>query len=366
MIVRPNSRQAWISLAWGGVFFALVAAVTQFALPSRMERFRDPPYMFRRDRMQQRFAAMRAEQAPGEPEIPLVITLGSSRMMNAIDGKTTEQMLEQRLGKKVCIANFGTPGFGPLHSLTLLGRMLRDGVKPDLVVIDVLPSYFNASWGNQLPPDNWLPIMSEDQAWLAERGFDVKVTQQDRKGLAIYGYRTELIKSSPVRKMLPRHMLNQWVTRSDPWGTDVVASCNPDWAAKALGYTKNAYADAMGRFSVGEEGLKVLRTLLNECREHKIDTAVVLMPEGTEFRSWYRPGAREEFEVALTGVTRECGSTLIVGSEWIDDADFVDSHHLLFAGATKFSERLTKEALEPLLEGRTEVAARSNQGPLRR
>jgi hypothetical protein len=331
-----------------------------------MERFRDPPYTFRRDRTQQRFAAMRASQAPGESAIPLVITLGSSRMMNAIDGKTTEELLEKRLGKKVCIANFGTPGFGPMHSLTLLGRMLRDGIKPDLLVIDVLPSYFNKGWGDQLPQENWLPIMPADQAWLASHGFDVKVTQPDRTGLALYGYRSELLKCSPVRKMLPRHQLNPWVARADAWGTDVVASCSPEWSSKALGYTKNAYADAMGVFTLGEEGLNVLRTLLKVCREQNIDTAVVLMPEGQTFRSWYREGAREEFELAIDKVTRECGSTLIVGSEWIDDADFVDSHHLLFAGATKFSKRLTKEALEPLLEGRIAVASRNGGETLRR
>jgi hypothetical protein len=37
---------------------------------------------------------------------------------------------------------------------------------------------------------------------------------------------------------------------------------------------------------------------------------------------------------------------------WLDDDDFTDSHHPLQRGAEKFTRRLGRELLEPLVQGR--------------
>jgi hypothetical protein len=356
MIARTNPRHAWHTLLWGACCFALVAAAAQVVLPARLDIFRDPPYTFRRERLKDRLAAQRQSLRPGEDEPALVVTLGSSRVANGVDGAAIEAYLKQRLAKDVCIANFGTRGCGPLHNLVLLGRLLRDGFQPDLVVVEAMPVFFAKSRGAQLPPDNCLPITPADRDWLQALGFDAQVTQPDRRGVALYEYRTDVLRCSPGQSFLARHQVETWISNADAWGTDRFQGFDDAARKSFLGRTKASYHNTLHDLQVGEEGLAALRVLLNECHRRKISTAVVLMPEGPTFRGWYRPGAREELQAALDELARECGSTLVVSSEWIEESDFLDSHHLLFCGATKFSERLCQEALEPLLTERLQAA----------
>jgi hypothetical protein len=359
MIVRPNSRRAWLSLAWGVFFFASAAAVLQVLAAPAVERFRDPPYSFRRDKLKERLKTLEASIAEGAPRPPLVVTIGSSRILNAVDCQSTELVLKQRLGQDVCAANFGSPGFGPLHSLVLLGRLLRDGIQPDVVVIDVLPLYLAKSSESQLPKEQWIPITPADKAWLADRDIEVEVTQPDPQGLTLYHSRTDIL-ASCMPKLLPRSRATKWVTTTDAWGgrrTPPIA--NQAMKTQGLELAKSTYHDTLRDFEIGEAGLSAVRVLLTECRQRRIDAVVVVMPEGPTFRSWYRTGALHELASALKCVTRECGAHLVISSEWIEEQDFWDSHHLLASGAERFSARLTREALEPVLQGRLNVALQS-------
>ena len=84
-----------------------------------------------------------------------------------------------------------------------------------------------------------------------------------------------------------------------------------------------------------------------------------VMPEGPSFRSWYRPGAWDEIQTALTGVCARTGATFVNAREWFDDDAFFDSHHLTVNGGQRFCSRLADEALAPALQSDpTTVATR--------
>ncbi len=74
---------------------------------------------------------------------------------------------------------------------------------------------------------------------------------------------------------------------------------------------------------------------------------LLLMPEGTEFQSWYHPAARAEIDTYLACLNREYEVPLVDARSWLPDTAFFDSHHLHGDGATAFTQRFAREVLEP-------------------
>ena len=110
------------------------------------------------------------------------------------------------------------------------------------------------------------------------------------------------------------------------------------------------YQNRLARFRMGGPQCQALCELLASCRKEGLPVALVVMPEGPTFRSWYPPGTWENIKEWLTQVSREYDAPLVNAREWIDDEnDFKDSHHLLRSGRDKFKERLARECIFPLL-----------------
>lgn len=364
MIVRPKPHRAVASLAWGAVFFVALAGIAQLVLPGWLDKYADPPYTMRRDRLRDRLKVATAQKQ----SVPLVITLGSSRVLDAIDGRTAEQQLREVLGQQVIVSNFGTPACGPYHSLTLLGRLLRDGIQPDMVVVEVLPTYLQEQTAEQCFPLAPLPLTTADRTWLAERGVKppTSTTDEAQHPLALYGLRTNLLKVT-VPSLLPRHQNTAWLAAADEWGTILMQpDDDPQRRAKALSFAKQTYHPQLRDFQWGEAGLAGLQLLIEECHRHNIATAVLLTPEGPTFRTWYRSGAVEEIEQRLHSFAREHNTRLIVSSQWIEEADFADSHHLLAPGAAKFSARLGREGIAPAIQQRQSIARATGPQPTTR
>jgi hypothetical protein len=89
--------------------------------------------------------------------------------------------------------------------------------------------------------------------------------------------------------------------------------------------------------------------LLALCNGQGIAAMLVLMPEGTQFQSWYAPAARAEIDSYLATVSREYAVPLVDARSWLPDTAFFDSHHLHPDGATAFTERFARQ-LVPGLE----------------
>jgi hypothetical protein len=101
--------------------------------------------------------------------------------------------------------------------------------------------------------------------------------------------------------------------------------------------------------------LAALHELLELCRQRQIGAALVLMPEGSEFRSIYSPAAWQQIGTFLAETSHEFAVPVVNAREWVPDNNFTDSHHLLLRGATVFTERLGQEVILPLLEGQAKA-----------
>jgi hypothetical protein len=74
------------------------------------------------------------------------------------------------------------------------------------------------------------------------------------------------------------------------------------------------------------------------------------MPEGKAFRRLYPPEAWSQIESLTLALSREFEAPVINAREWMRDDDFSDAHHLLDEGAARFTDRLGREGVQPLLQ----------------
>jgi hypothetical protein len=123
---------------------------------------------------------------------------------------------------------------------------------------------------------------------------------------------------------------------------------------------KKDYIDDLQRFHIEPIPDRALRDCLDLARREGIECALLVTPESDEYRSWYSPDALACFARYCAAISQEYGVPVCDGSAWIPDEQFSDGTHLLRAGAEQFSQRLGREVLAPLVEGRfrTSLSAR--------
>jgi len=103
------------------------------------------------------------------------------------------------------------------------------------------------------------------------------------------------------------------------------------------------YADSLWRFRFAAGPTQAMHDLLARCRQEQIPVALVLMPTSASFRSMYHPNAVVALRRCVDELRERYGADLIDATEWLDDEDFDDGHHVHRAGARKFSTRMVEE-----------------------
>jgi hypothetical protein len=125
---------------------------------------------------------------------------------------------------------------------------------------------------------------------------------------------------------------------------------------RRLESTRKEYEPAFDNFHVTDYADRPLREILDLCRCRHLKVLLLVMPEGSEFRSWYPAHARAEIDRYLAGLCHEWGVSCVDASTWMGDDCFLDSHHLHYLGATHFSLRFGQEILPTLFEKNDDAA----------
>jgi hypothetical protein len=342
---RAFGRRSALTLGCGVAAFLLGQLALGLAVERWLPAARDPEYAARAERLR----ARRAE-APGRP---LVLVLGSSRVQL---GLRAGALGADPDGRPTLVFNFGMPGAGAFLQAVCLRRLLAEGVRPDLLVLEVLPPMLNQP--GPLPLEElWLSaarLRSSEAAFLRRYANDPSRSLRQwlkARGLPCVWYQASLhdliapeagtIGSVPerVRRTMDPY---GW----SPYPTEDVAPERRRWLTDYAGLQ---YASALGEFRLAERPARALADTLALCRHEGIPVALLLMPEGPAFRARYTPSMRAGIDAHL----RTLGVPLIDARDWLatDDA-FLDSHHLLPRGAAAFTERFGREALGPLLRSR--------------
>jgi hypothetical protein len=357
---RGLHRRARTSLLWALALVALLHPGLGLFLTIRQPALLDPAYGPRLTRLRKRMAV------PGRPLS--VVMLGSSRTALGFMPDAFETPLAQALGRPVRAFNFGISATGPATNLVELRRLLRDGVRPDLLLFEVLPSRLNSRFS--LAEHGEPPLSTDHLSW-----DDLPLVERH----------------DPARR---RHLVWDWsASIASPWYTHrlrILARTLPNLLPLDVPHTDDLVeVDASGRtslervkmpvswkarmnagaqrifpfllhdFHVGGESCEALDEILQLCRAEGLPVAVVIMPEGPLFRSWYEETTWTRIKHYLEDLSQRRGVPLIDAHEWMAEDDFFDSHHLSSGGAAAFSARLAREGVAPLLAGGAPVSART-------
>jgi hypothetical protein len=310
-------------------------------------RIRDPFYGDKLVKLQ-----AKRQAHPGRPS---VVMLGTSRTGFAFHGTR----IEARLGGGVSAFNFGVPASGPVTHLLYARRLAADGVKPDLLLLEVLPSMLADRPGGPLESLFLFgDRMTHGELDTAARfGFPHEVYGRWREATfnPWYGLRFQLL-GRVAQSWIPWQLRFDWGRGSDEsgWGTPLVDTVTPGQLAQGHAAARAEYAPVLSDLQPGGYAGNALRELLSESCSRGVPVKLVLMPEDATFQSWYPPVVRERLTAFLAAVCVAYRCDLIDSRGWVGEGAFSDGHHLLRPGAEAFSDRLVEEVLRPWLAERGE------------
>src|SRR5438552_1029215 len=123
------------ALAWGLACFVAAQLAFFLAAEQWQPKLRDPEYGRKLERLRSRLAE--------NPQArPLILTLGSSRVSMGIRPDCLPAYAGTN-GQPPLIFNFGLCKFASLGGLLCLRRLLRDGIHPDVVLVETWPPFLS-------------------------------------------------------------------------------------------------------------------------------------------------------------------------------------------------------------------------------
>jgi hypothetical protein len=344
-VVRPASDKRRLGRAvflWWLAGFCFLQLGLAVVFEVWRPEFRDPEYG-------KKLAQVRdlVEQAPDRP---LVLVLGSSRVLNGVRPNLLPALPTPE--GEALVYNFGLTGAGPLHQLLTLRRLLDAGIRPRWIIMEILPATIAPEWfaedlvkGESLSWHDFALVnrYSHDsprlyRSWLEDRS------------LPWFTARFRLL-SAFLPHWAPDNAPHHYVwNHLDSRGWLRLGKQPPQARQRALQYARTNLRPILQAFHIGAVAKRALPELLELCHREKIRTAFLLMPEGPTFRSWYPPQAENILRGFLRKYQQKYKTPLIDARTWVPEEEFLDSHHLLAPGAARFTHRLGDEGLRPLFE----------------
>lgn len=282
------------------------------------------------------------------PSRPLMLAVGSSRTQMGVS--PADMALPDEPGSPV-VYNFGQAGAGPLQILLTTRRLLDDGVRPAFLLVEILPAGLIADGPAEQQLRTWAHRL--EAADLRRLGpycdNPAILRRQWAENRANSWYTLRLTLMSHWRpSWLPWQQRQLFLWESlDPngWMPYPYATVTDDERTRGLERVRKQYHETLTHFRIGAMADRALRDLIALSRERGIRMAFYLMPEGPAFQGWYPPDVRLMVAAYFAGLSRETGVPVFDASAGFGEEEFADGHHILRAGAARYSRRLADEYL---------------------
>lgn len=341
-MARRLNKSARASLIWGAVaFIAIQLAVIVVADLFAAEVY-DPEYAARLSRLKARHAE--------HPHDPLLVVLGSSRVCQLF---RPEQLptLTTPGGQRVLTFNFARLGGGPVYSRFAFSRLREEGLTPDWVVIELMPALmipYSESYFHSSVTVRELIEMTRYMTHRRAMGFYAK-----NHVFPSYANRTGLLRWFAASWVLPGGQTDPELTIDALGGEGSRIRLNMDEAEQQAMQKRAAevYSRILANYRIDPGSDAALRDLLRSCRAAGVRVAIVRTPEATKFRAAYPPEGLATLERYQQELAREFDVPVIDCHGWLRDEEFEDGHHPLLSGQKRFTSRLHKEVLIPLVKG---------------
>jgi hypothetical protein len=320
---------------------------------------RDPEYARRIDLLRTRL-----QESIGRP---LLLALGTSRCGEGFRPEVLPTLAD-RIGRSPLVFNFSHAGAGPVLEQLLLRRLLRQGIRPTWLLLEVLPT--NLVGDGDLRGRGWWSWATLQTDDLATMSHYVGVRRVLRsfvgdRAAPLFTYRFH-VQNRLVERLAGR-VPEDWANLG-PLGGPRIEAVAPtaEQTAEAVRQHGDIYRKYAAGFELGEVPRRALCDTLTLCGDEGITVALLWMPEHSAWHAWYTPDALRRLDDFLAEVRRKFAVPLIDARFWMGDDLFCDSHHLTSAGADAFTARLAREGLEPLVMGSTPVKRARFAEPPRR
>jgi hypothetical protein len=286
------------------------------------------------------------------PGRPLLLMLGSSRVATGFRPDALPSRPDRPGGTPIAF-NFSLVGTGPEIAHLVLHRLLAEGIRPERVLVEYWPPFGSTRRtyrdftdrievghldpaGARLLGGYLASPLGMYREWLSAQ---LAPAYADRSA-----WLGRFAPAWATRPAAPDHRLRN-LDRSGWWTPDVPT--DPETNRRLRARLQSHYAPILARFRTHETPDRALRATLDLCRREGIQAAVVVLPEGPEFRSWYPREALARVGTYLECLRRECRVPVIDARAWVPESGFMDGHHLLPAGATRFTSQLGRAVLPP-------------------
>jgi hypothetical protein len=342
---NQRCRGARAALGWGLCFFVCAQLALNVIVEGWHPELCDPEFAAR--------AALLRSRIAEEPGRPLLLVIGSSRTGMAFLPEVLPP-LRTASGEQPLVFNFSHLNAGPAMNLVQLRRLLRLGIRPEWVVLEIMPP--------QLADEKQRISTS-----VAQRDDFPALARYFTKPLGAYTacVASRLVPWYTHRSFIVQHCAPKWVPPGIKLGQDEVAldrlGGDSSWQAirqldatearRRTWATRAIYFPILQDFHVAAISDRATREFLDLCRQEGIHVALLLTPEGSEFQSWYPPDAWPRVMSYCAALGREYGVPVVNTRDWVSDQDFSDSHHALLPAAKTFTRRLGREVLQPLVLG---------------
>lgn len=334
------SRRVSRSLAWLAGLFAAGQVALALAVEFDLAPARDPLEAAK-------WADLRALRV-AEPDRPLLVMLGSSRTLQGFRPDLCDGF--DCGGRPALAFNFGLPAAGPLRESLVYQRLRHEGIRPALLLVEVMPALLQEPGAGRLSEEDWLAArrlaggdLARLRPYLAHPDKAAGDWLTARLAPA-YSYRRAWCSALGVGVPEPESGLAEMDARGwQPLDRDELPPHQRDGLTRPQ---LAQYVPALQHLRIGPGPAQALRDLLAAATADRVPAVLVLMPENSAFRAAYRPEGAAELRALLDGLRTEFGAGVIDARAWQPDAAFWDGHHLLPGAATAFTRRLRAELTE--------------------
>jgi len=334
MFLPSRSPSARREIFWSLGCFVLLFAAFLIAMETRFPHWTDREYAARRDRV------LNCQEE--NPDRPILAVIGGSRVGTGFVPEELEPIYDKN-GRQITVVNFSRLGAGPRMNLLQLHRMLRDGITPTWIVVEIVPAHLCSEI--TVIADLSLADVDVLRPQWNDKRLRINPAKARLKGL--FRYRNGFLDSvAPAFATGPAIHLSQY-------------GGNPRWLESASRATADKpdllreirwqYQERMANWQVDPQLDGAMRELLEVCKQRGIRAAITLFPESTEFHSWYGPSVENDIQCYFAALCDAYALPFFDCRDWMEDKAFHDPHHLTPEGAKRFSEVFEKKVVQSLV-----------------
>jgi hypothetical protein len=322
-----------------GVLFFLVSQLTmRWYIDQRRPEWRDPAFVIK-------YRLLARQQAQHGSEPGIVLFMGSSITAGGMNPDLCEARLASASKRPVVVFNFGVMCGGPFTQLVYVQRLLRRGVRPELVVLELSPISMDF---DEFPMDaGYFPgyvLEHADLATVRRYSGDEQLDEEWGQAVLvpIYGHRLAIMNHVSKSMVAFPDQLDLYKDIT-PHGWRKREPASQEEHARALAWVKDTMGPRMAKYRVGKASRQALDEVVALLTREKIPTLLVRAPEGPLLRSFYSAQAKAELKQVFRELSERHKLPLVDCSEWLEEDCFSDSYHMTRVGAEKLTTRLMNQ-----------------------